>query len=77
MPWGWKGGNAGPYLGAAKGQLQDAQGQPGWQWDEEHHAGADSRGKTLTVRFCSQLCSCTRWDLSTACAHVFVGFSPA
>lgn len=34
-------------------------------------------GKTLTVRFCSQPCSCTRWDLSAARAHVFVGFSPA
>ena len=39
---GLEGGCEGPYLGAAEGQLQDAQGQPGWQWDEEHRAGAGS-----------------------------------
>lgn len=75
--WRLEGGNAGPYLGVAEGQLQDAQGQPGWQWDEEHHAGADYRGKRLTVRLCSQPHSCTCRDLSAACAHVFVVFSPA
>lgn len=30
---GLDGGHEGPYLGAAEGQLQDAQGQPGWQRD--------------------------------------------
>lgn len=77
------GGHEGPYLGAAEGQLQDAQGQPDWQQDEEHRTRAGSghtgcRNEMPMLQFCpahSQPRSCTHWDLSAVCARMFVGFS--